>query len=116
MGMMIVGLFVISLIFFVVNELITLSVFGFPPKDEDVLEFVVKVRNSKPYIIDGVKPGCILGSSGNPYISKTVSSCLFGGYISNVGVIPRWYESYGEINKLYDDLGVKTTKRERLGL
>jgi hypothetical protein len=41
-----------------------------------------------------------------------------GYYISDVGAIPRWYKSYGEIQKLYVELGAKSgkTKKEKLGL
>jgi hypothetical protein len=41
-----------------------------------------------------------------------------GCYINDVGAIPRWYKSYDEIQKLYDELGVNSvkTKREKLGL
>ena len=113
-----VVLLIVALIVFIAFELINISVCGFPPKDEDVLEFIEKVRNSNPYLLDGVKPNCILGSSGNPYISTTLSTCLMGCYINDVGAIPRWYKSYGEIQKLYVELGVKSgkTKREILGL
>jgi hypothetical protein len=109
---------IIALITFISFELINLSVTGFPPKDEDVLEFIEKLRNSEPYLLDGAKPGSMLCSSGNPYISSSLSTCLMGYYIKDVGAIPRWYKSYGEIQKLYSELGVNNvkTKREKLGL
>ena len=109
---------IIALITFISFELINLSVTGFPPKDEDVLEFIEKLRNSEPYLLDGAKPGSMLCSSGNPYISSSLSTCLMGYYIKDVGAIPRWYKSYGEIQKLYAELGVNNvkTKREKLGL
>ncbi len=106
------------LILFIAYELININVVGFPPKDEDVLEFVEKVRNGNPYLLDGAKPGSMLCSSGNPYVSTTLSTVLMGCYINDVGAIPRWYKSYGEIQKLYVELGVNSvkTKREKLGL
>jgi hypothetical protein len=109
---------IIALITFISFELINLSVTGFPPKDEDVLEFIEKLRNSEPYLLDGAKPGSMLCSSGNPYISSSLSTCLIGCYIQDVGAIPRWYKSYGEIQKLYVELGANSgkTKREKLGL
>jgi hypothetical protein len=109
---------IIALIVFIAYELTNLSVTGFPPKDEDVLEFIEKLRNSEPYLLDGAKPGSMLCSSGNPYISSSLSTCLMGYYIKDVGAIPRWYKSYGEIQKLYAELGVNNvkTKREKLGL
>ena len=109
---------IIALIVFVAFELININVTGFPPKDEDVLEFIEKLRNSEPYLLDGAKPGSMLCSSGNPYISSSLSTCLMGYYIKDVGAIPRWYKSYGEIQKLYAELGVNNvkTKREKLGL
>jgi hypothetical protein len=95
-----------------------ISVTGFPPKDEDVLEFIEKVRNSNPSLFDGVKPDCMISSRGNPYISTSLNSILIGCHISDVGAIPRWYKSYGEIQKLYVELGAKSgkTKKEKLGL
>ena len=118
LGLVLVGLLIIGLILFVAFELVNINVCGFPPKDEDVLEFVEKVRKSNPFLLDGAKPGCMLCSSGNPYISKSLSTCLMGYYISDVGAIPRWYKSYDEIQKLYVELGAKSskTKKEKLGL
>ena len=109
---------VIGFISFVAYEGTNLSVTGFPPKDEDVLEFIEKVRKSNPYLLDGAKPGCMLCSSGNPYISSSLSTCLMGYYIKDVGAIPRWYKSYDEIQKLYSELGNNSgkTKKEKLGL
>jgi len=111
-------LLIIGLILFVGFELSNISVCGFPPKDEDVLEFIKKVRKSNPYLLDGVKSDSIISSSGNPYISSSLSTCLMGYYIKDVGAIPRWYKSYGEIQKLYVELGAKSgkTKKEKLGL
>ena len=107
------------LILFIAYELINIHVVGFPPKDEDVLEFVEKLRNSDPYLLDGGKLGSMISSSNTtPYISTTLSTVLMGCYISDVGAIPRWYKSYDEIQKLYEELGSKSskTKREKLGL
>ena len=111
-------LLIIGVVSFLIHEGVNLSVAGFPPKDEDVLEFIEKVRKSNPERIDGVKPGCIISSSGNPYISTTLSTVLMGCYINDVGAIPIWYKSYDEIQKLYEELGSKSskTKREKLGL
>ena len=113
-----VMLLIAGLIFFSIYELTNLSVTGFPPKDEDVLEFIEKVRKSNPYLLDGAKPNSMISSSGNPYISSSLSTCLMGYYISDVGAIPRWYKSYDEIQKLYTELGANDvkTKREKLGL
>jgi hypothetical protein len=113
-----VVLLIIGLIFFVAFELINISVCGFPPKDEDVLKFVEKVRKGKPYLLSGTKPDSMISSSGNPYISSSLRTCLMGCYINDVGTIPRWYKSYGEIQKLYVELGAKNgkTKKEKLGL
>jgi hypothetical protein len=111
-------LLIVGFVSFLIYEGVNLSVTGFPPKDEDVLEFIEKVRKSNPFLLDGAKPGCMLCSSGNPYISKSLSTCLMGYYIKDVGAIPIWYKSYGEIQKLYVELGENSskTKREKLGL
>lgn len=113
-----VVLLIVGLIFLSIYEGVNLSVTGFPPKDEDVLEFIEKVRKSNPYLLDGAKPDSMISSNGNPYISSSLSTCLMGYYISDVGAIPRWYKSYGEIQKLYVELGAKSgkTKKEKLGL
>ena len=113
-----VMLLIIGFVSLLIYEGVNLSVAGFPPKDEDVLEFIEKVRKSNPECIDGAKPNSMISSSGNPYISSSLSTCLMGYYIKDVGAIPRWYKSYGEIQKLYVELGGKSgkTKREKLGL
>ena len=114
----VVGLLVMFFILFIAYELVNISVCGFPPKDEDVLEFIDKVRKSNPELIDGAKPGSMVSSSGNPFISNSLRTTLMGCYINDVGAIPRWYKSYDEIQKLYVELGVNSvkTKREKLGL
>jgi hypothetical protein len=113
-----VMLLIVGFVFFAAYELININVCGFPPKDEDVLEFIEKVRKGEPYLLSGSKPDSIISSSGNPYISNSLTTCLMGCYISEVGAIPRWYKSYGEIQKLYVELGAKSgkTKKEKLGL
>ena len=117
-----VVLLIMCFVFFLVWEIATISVSGFPPKDKDVLEFLEKIKEKNLYVMDGVKPNGIIGGIGDGiYISTALSSCLMGGYINDVGAIPRWYKSYGEIKKLYVKLGpqkiVNTkTKREKLGL
>ena len=111
-------LLIVGLILFVGFELVNINVCGFPPKDEDVLEFIEKVRKSNPFLLDGAKPGSMISSSGNPFISNSLKTVLMGCYINDVGTIPRWYKSYDEIQKLYVELGSKNskTKREKLGL
>ena len=118
MVLLVILMLIAGLILFVGIELVNINVCGFPPKDKDVLEFIEKVRKSNPERIDGVKPGSIISSSGNPYISTTLSTVLMGCYINDVGAIPIWYKSYDEIQKLYVELGVNNvkTKREKLGL
>ncbi len=118
MVVVLVGLLIVGLILFVGFESVNISVCGFPPKDKDVLEFLEKVKESNPSLLDGAKPDSMISSSGNPYISNSLRTCLMGCYISDVGTIPRWYKSYDEIQKLYTELGVKSskTKREILGL
>jgi len=113
-----VGLLIISLVIFIGVELINISVCGFPPKDKDVLKFVEKVRKSNPSLLSGVKPDCLLRSTDNPFISNGLKTTLMGCYIYDVGAIPRWYKSYGEIQKLYNELGANSskTKREILGV
>jgi hypothetical protein len=115
---MVVLFLIVGVVFFVAFELINISVCGFPPKDEDVLKFVEKVRKGEPYLLSGSKPDSMISSSGNPYISNGLTTCLMGCYISEVGVIPRWYKSYGEIQKLYVELGANSSKtnKEKLGL
>lgn len=111
-------LLIVGLILFVAFELININVCGFPPKDEDVLEFLEKVKKSNPSLLDGAKPDSMLRSSGNPFISNSLKTVLMGCYINDVGTIPRWYKSYDEIQKLYVELNAKSgkTKREILGL
>jgi len=111
-------LLILGLILFVGIELININVCGFPPKDKDVLEFVEKVRKSNPSLLSGTKPDSLLRSNNNPFISNSLKTVLMGCYIEDVGTIPRWYKSYGEIQKLYVELGAKSgkTKKEILGV
>ena len=118
MGLILSILLIIGLIFFVAFELININVCGFPPKDKDVLEFVEKVRKSKPHLLNDATSDSMISSSGNPFISNSLRTTLMGCYINDIGAIPRWYKSYGEIQKLYNELGANSgkTKREILGI
>jgi len=114
--MVVVLLLIIGLVIFVGIQTIQISVYGFPPKDEDVLEFIEKVRNSNPSLLGGVTTNCMIISGGNPFISSSINGVLFGFYINDVGAIPKWYKSHSEIKRLYNELGANKTKREKLGL
>jgi hypothetical protein len=118
MVIILVVFLIAGLILFVGYEWVNIGVCGFPPKDRDVLEFIEKVRKSNPELIDGAKPGSMISSSGYPYISNSIRTILMGCYIDEVGTIPKWYKSYGEIQKLYVELGSNNskTKKEKLGL
>ena len=111
-------LLIVGFVSLLIYEGVNLSVWGFPPKDEDVLEFLEKVKKSNPSLLDGVKPDSMLRSNGNQFISNSLKTVLMGCYINDVGTIPKWYKSYDEIQKLYIELGAKSskTKKEKLGL
>ena len=114
--MVVVILLIVGLVIFTGSQIININVYWSPPKDEDVLEFIEKVRNSKPSLLSWVSTDCMITSSGNPFISSSVNGLLFGFYINDVGLIPKWYKSHSEIEKLYVELGVKKTKKEKLRL
>jgi hypothetical protein len=114
--MVVVILLIIGLVIFTGIQIIDINVYGSPPKDEDVLEFINKVRNSNPSLLSGASTDCMITSSGNPFISSSINGVLFGFYINNVGLIPKWYKSHSEIKRLYNELGANKTKREKLGL
>lgn len=118
-----VGLIVLAILFWVGCELIQFLEEGTPPKDSDVLEMLEKYGNhyddfrenwdGKPYIIGR-------SSYHVKQIYKTKYSLLFSYYISGVGVIPVWYKSASQIETIFKEL-IKGTefenkKRKKLGL
>jgi hypothetical protein len=78
---------------------------GFPKKDSVYLDFIEKLRNDNPFIMDGVDSDSLISSyNTNGFISYGIRGILFGCYVNGIGMVPRWYKSYSEIDKLRDEL------------
>ena len=99
-------------------DLIGMSVVGFPKSDEEILKVLETLKNNKPEegfdseftksiwpmyktkIIDET----LIFTFGKPYMSKTIRGISFKWYVDGLGVVPRWYKSHSEIEKLYNEL------------
>ena len=78
---------------------------GFPKKDSVYLEFIEKLKKDNPYITDGASSDSMISSFNTKgFISYSIRGVLTGCYIEGIGMVPRWYKSYSEINKLRDEL------------
>lgn len=99
----ILGLIFLIIVF--IGDISGVMVCGVPKKDSEYLEYIEKLRNSNPYLLDGTKSDSMISSNiTDGFISDSIQGILFGCYISNMGIVPRWYKSYGEINKLREEL------------
>lgn len=78
---------------------------GFPKKDSDYLQFIEKLRNDNPYLLDSASSESMISSYNTKgFVSYSIKGVLTGCYIEGIGMVPRWYKSYSEINKLRDEL------------
>jgi hypothetical protein len=99
-------------------DTIGMSVVGFPTSDEKILKFLEEIKNNKPdegldnefgrsiwpmyktKIIDET----LIYTFGKPHMSKAIRGVSFKWYVDGLGVVPRWYKSHSEIEKLYNEL------------
>lgn len=115
-------LLILGLVVWGIVESVNLFDLGSPPKDSDILEMLEKYRAD--YDADrSWNDKFILKTSfrlNMPNIHQTTYSIILPYYISDVGVVPIWYKSAKEIEKLFKDKIAKSsytiTKREKLGL
>lgn len=99
---MILLLIILLLVVLFLGDIAGISVCGFPKSDKECLEFIKKLRENDPYIIRGTR---IITHYQIPgYISDSIKGTLFGCYIEGIGMVPRWYKSYSEIQKMYNEL------------
>ena len=55
--------------------------------------------------MDGASSDSMISSYNTKgFISYSIKGVLTGCYIEGIGMVPRWYKSYSEINKLRDEL------------
>ena len=115
---MLISIIVLGVIvFFLMFELPNLMLCGWPKTDGKILELLETLRNNKPYTDDKeyydsiesfyktkIVDETMIYTFRQPYISKSLSCLLFKWYIDGYGVVPRWYKSHSEINKLYNEL------------
>lgn len=102
---MILLLLILILVIVCIGDISGSFVCGFPKKDSVYLDFIEKLRNNDPYIMDGATSDCIISSFDTKgFISYSIKGVLTGCYIEGIGMVPRWYKSYSEINKLRDEL------------
>jgi len=105
---MILLLIIPILVLIFLGDIIGIMVCGFPKSDKECLDFIEKLRENDPYIIRGTR---IISNYKVPgFISDSIKGILLGCYIEGVGMVPRWYKSYSEINKLRDELLNKSVR------
>ncbi len=104
-------------------DVIGMSVVGFPKSDDEILKVLERVRNNQPeeYIDGDLKTRIsplykakilnvtMISTFKQPFMSKTLPGMFFKWYVDGYGVVPRWYKSHSEIEKLYNEL-----KKEKL--
>lgn len=78
---------------------------GFPKSDKEYLGYIENLKSKEPYIISGTR--IISHYKCDGFISDSISGILCGCYIEGLGMVPRWYKSYSEIKKMYNELDEK---------
>ena len=93
------------IVFFLLSELPCLVVCGWPKTDSEYLQYLDEIKNNNPYLISGASKNSMISTfTDRRFISNSIKSGLFGCYIEDMGCVPRWYKSYREIKKLYNEL------------
>ena len=99
-------------------DLCGMGVVGFPTSDDKILKFLEEIKNNKPQdnydgyfgksISDMYKTKIIdktmIYTFGKPHMSKKLRGVSFKWYVDGLGVVPIWYKSHSEIEKLYNEL------------
>lgn len=102
---MVILLIFVALVALFLSDISGSMVCGFPKKDSYYLEFLEELKKDNPYLLDGVSEDCMISSVNTTgYISYSISGVLCGCYVDGIGMVPRWYKSYSEINKLRNEL------------
>lgn len=102
-------LLVVCLIMVFIKDISGTMVCGLPKSDEEYLELLEKMKTRKiEFIGSPGGDGFITTLSDDlPFISKSITGILFGYYISDYGIVPRWYKSHKEITKIFNQLDNK---------
>ena len=113
----------IAIFLAIVHEIIFVCEYGTPPKDKDVLEMWEKSGDIYNSLDKSYNDQFRLDTkqwSITPKIIKFNYSLLWFGYISDVGVLPRWYKSSKIIKQRFNEeiknSKYTVTKRDKLGL
>jgi hypothetical protein len=99
-------------------DLCGMFVIVFPTPDDKILKFIEEIKNNKPEddydgyfgksISDMYKTKIIdetvIYTFKKPHMSKKLRGVSFKWYVDGLGVVPRWYKSHSEIEKLYNEL------------
>jgi hypothetical protein len=114
------GLIIFMLIIWAIYEIVTLLINGIPVSDADILASIKKAGQSKTRMVGYDDDQLEFGEYGGfttPRIKK-LNSLLFPYAMSEIGVIPVWYESVKIIKDAFKKHSPNTldNKRRKLGL
>ena len=126
MGVFLIIVTVISILLGVIWIIYGISLvaeYGLPPKDSDVLEMLEKYKSEYNRINTNWDNCYYIEAKINSKVRtiwKTKVGILIPYYIINVGVIPVWYKSAGQIDAMFKELKkgseFENKKRKKLGL
>lgn len=119
-------IFFVAIFAAIIHEIVFMITEGTPPKDKDVLEMWEKCKDAYKELDQTYNDQFRL-AKGKGYYDITVPriikfnySLLWFGYITEVGVLPRWYKSSKIIKQRFNEEIKKSkytvTKRDKLGL
>jgi hypothetical protein len=103
----IIAIVLLSVLFVILffTDGVAIIVCGFPKSDKEYLGYIENLKSKEPYIISGTR--IISHYKCDGFISDSISGILCGCYIEGLGMVPRWYKSYSEIKKMYNELDEK---------
>ncbi len=103
---MIIMLSICGLVLLFVKDIAGYSACGLPKSDEEYLEIIEKFKTKEIELINDMGHRGFISTltDGIPFISGSITGFTFKYYVHGYGVVPRWYKSSKEIDKIFNQL------------
>lgn len=101
-----VVLVVMLLVTLFVKDIAGVLTCGWPKSDEVYLDIIKKMKEKNIELINdmGHKGFITCLNPDIPFISGGITGLTFKYYVSEYGIVPRWYKSHKEITEIFNQL------------
>ena len=103
---MVIMLSICGLVLLFVKDIAGYSTCGLPKRDEVYLDIIEKMKTEEIELVNdmGCRGFISTFNENLPYISGSITGITFKYYVNGYGVVPRWYKSSKEIDKIFNQL------------